>query len=140
MVLDGLAKESRRRSHRWDEKFAAYFMKFTEMHYYGGDGTVPYLVEHYNSMTGECISDDVDYSHSYYIDLVVSHVAGLSVKPGRIEIDPIDLGMKQFRLSNLYVQGHRIEVCLEEEGKFSLSVDGEERAARRGIGKLEAIL
>ena len=140
MVLDGLAKESRRRSHRWDEKFAAYFMKFTEMHYYGGDGTVPYLVEHYNSMTGECISDDVDYSHSYYIDLVVSHVAGLSVKPGRIEIDPIDLGLKQFRLSNLYVQGHRIEVCLEEEGKFSLSVDGEERAARRGIGKLEAIL
>ena len=140
MVLDGLAKESRRRSHRWDEKFAAYFMKFTEMHYYGGDGTVPYLVEHYNSMTGECISDDVDYSHSYYIDLVVSHVAGLSVKPGRIEIDPIDLGLKRFRLSNLYVQGHRIEVCLEEEGKFSLSVDGEERAARRGIGKLEAIL
>ena len=140
MILDGLAKESRKRNHKWDEKFAAYFMKFTEMHYNGGDGMVPYLVEHYNSMTGECISDDVDYSHSYYIDLIVSYVAGLIIKPGKIEVDPLELGLKRFRLSNIYVQGHVVEICLEENGKFSLSVDGEERMARKGIGKLEAVL
>lgn len=140
MILDGLAKESRRRNHEWDEKFAAYFMKFTEMHYYGGDGTIPYLVEHYNSMTGECISDDVDYSHSYYIDLIVSHVAGLTVKQRKIEVDPIEIGLKCFRLSHIYVQGHAIEICLEENGKFALSVDGKERAVRKGLGKLEAVL
>ena len=140
MILDGLAKESRKRNHRWDEKFATYFMKFTEMHYNGGDGTIPYLVEHYNSMTGECISDDVDYSHSYYIDLIVSYVAGLIIKPGKIEVDPLELGLKRFRLSNIYVQGHTIEICLEENGKFSLCVDGGGRRARKGIGKLEAVL
>ena len=130
MVLDALARESLRRGHVLDEKFGEYFRKFTGMHYHGGDGSMPYLVEHYNSMTGECISDDVDYSHSYYIDLVVRYVAGICVGPDRIVVEPVDIGLDHFRLSGLRIRGHEVTVCLETgDGRLSVTVDGEERGS-----------
>lgn len=116
-------------------------MKFTRLHIYGGDGETPYLVEHYNSMSGECISDDVDYSHSYYIDLVVKYIAGISVYPGKIVVEPLDIGLEHFCLNNLTIQGHDIRVCLEKENrKLTVSVDGEERGNCEGLGRLEVIL
>ena len=99
------------------------------MHYNGGDGRVPYLVEHYNSMTGECISDDVDYSHSYYIDLVVRFVAGVRVEPDKIIVEPIDIGLEHFCLSGLWIRGHEVEVRLARNERLSIFVDGEERGA-----------
>lgn len=127
MVLDGLARESLRRRHALDDRFGTYFRKFTGMHYHGGDGSVPYLVEHYNSMTGECISDDADYSHSYYIDLVVRYVAGICVEPDRIVVEPVDIGLSRFSLSGLRVRGHEIDVCLKPgDGRLVVSVDGKE--------------
>lgn len=130
MVLDGLARESLRRGHALDDRFGTYFRKFTGMHYHGGDGSVPYLVEHYNSMTGECISDDADYSHSYYIDLVVRYVAGICVEPDRIVVEPVDIGLSRFSLSGLRVRGHEIDVCLKPgDGRLSVSVDGKERGS-----------
>lgn len=129
MVLDGLAKESLKRDHALDGKFGEFFRKFTRMHYNGGDGRVPYLVEHYNSITGECISDDVDYSHSYYIDLVVRFVAGVRVEPDKIIVEPIDIGLEHFCLSGLWIRGHEVEVRLARNERLSIFVDGEERGA-----------
>ncbi len=129
MVVDGLAKESLTRDHALDGKFGEFFRKFTRMHYNGGDGRVPYLVEHYNSMTGECISDDVDYSHSYYIDLVVRFVAGVRVEPDKIIVEPIDIGLEHFCLSGLWIRGHEVEVRLARNERLSIFVDGEERGA-----------
>lgn len=141
IILDGIGRESLAKGHEWDEEFGRYFMKFTRLHYYGGDGETPYLVEHYNSMSGECISDDVDYSHSYYIDLVVKYIAGISVYPGKIVVEPLDIGLEHFCLNNLTIQGHDIRVCLEKENrKLTVSVDGEERGNCEGLGRLEVIL
>lgn len=136
IVLDGMGRESQRCGHIWDEAFKKYFMKFTSMHYYGGDGVLPYLVEHYNSLTGECISDDVDYSHSYYIDLVVRYIAGVSVEENQITLDPVDIGLKHFSLKHLVIRGHCVDICLGREGILSAIVDGAVKAQRRGLGKL----
>ena len=141
IILDGIGRESLAQGHVWDKEFARYFLKYTRLHYYGGDGQTPYLVEHYNSMTGECISDDVDYSHSYYIDLVVRYIAGVSVLPGKIIVEPLAIGLKYFCLSNLSIQGHRIRICLEKDsGRLTVTVDGTEKAACDGLGRLEAVL
>lgn len=141
IVLDGLGQESQRRNHKWDKEFGLYFKKFTDMHYYGGDGETPYLVEHYNSMSGECISDEADYSHSYYIDLVVRFIAGISVHEDKIVVDPLDVGLTYFELSGLYIRGHKINICLSEKtGRFSVIVDEKESAARKGLGRLEVAL
>ena len=80
------------------------------LHYAGGDGKLPFLVEQYNSMTGECLSNEVDYNHSYYIDLVIRYVAGLQVREDRIVIDPLDVGMSHFNLSDILVKGHRCSI------------------------------
>lgn len=138
IILDGIAKESRKRNHIYDEPFRKYFKSFTRMHYYGGDGITPYLVEHYNSMTGECISDDVDYSHSYYIDLIMKYVVGISVLPGHLQIDPIDIGLNYFHLKGLYVQGHEIEIHFDREWNYlKVIVDNQEIDNRDGLGLLD---
>lgn len=136
IVLDGMGRESQRSRHIWDEAFKKYFTKFTSMHYYGGDGVLPYLVEHYNSLTGECISDDVDYSHSYYIDLVVRYIAGISVEESRIIVDPVNIGLKYFSLKNLLIRGHRVDVRFGRDGVLSAAVNGKVKAQRQGLGKL----
>lgn len=136
IVLDGMGGESQRCGHIWDEAFKKYFKKFTSMHYYGGDGVLPYLVEHYNSLTGECISDDVDYSHSYYIDLVIRYIAGVSVEENQITVDPVNIGLDYFSLKNLIIRGHRVDICFDRHGVLSAALDGEVKVQRRGIGKL----
>ncbi len=110
IVLDILGSYSLSHNYSLEDKFAEYFRKFTMLHYAGGDGKLPFLVEHYNSMTGECLSNEVDYNHSYYIDLVIRYVAGLQVREDRIVIDPLDVGMSHFNLSNILVKGHRCSI------------------------------
>lgn len=140
MVLDGIGQESLRCRHEWDSVFEKYFMKFTRMHYYGGDGSTPYLVEHYNSLNGECISDDVDYSHSYYIDLVVKYIAGISVKEDAIAVEPLDIGLKHFSLKGVWIQGHEVSVQLERDGVLTVWVDSEIAAQRKVPGRIEVPL
>lgn len=140
MVLDGIGKASQKSNHEWDEVFQKYFMKFTKMHYYGGDGIAPYLVEHYNSLTGECISDDVDYSHSYYIDLVVRYLAGISVEEDQITIDPLDMGLQYFSLKDLWIRGYKVSVEWSREHILKVYVDDTLQAQRTGLGKLEISL
>lgn len=135
MVLDGIGKESLRTSHSLDDMFRTYFRKYTAMHYYGGDGELPYLVEHYNSLTGECISDDVDYSHSYYIDLVVRYASGIHVEENAVVVEPLDLGLKYFELKGIRIRGHRIDVKQERDGSLSVAVDSEIAARREGSGR-----
>lgn len=138
IILDGMGKESQKRKHVYDEAFQKYFRAFTRMHYYGGDGVVPYLVEHYNSMTGECISDDVDYSHSYYIDLVMKYVAGISAFPGGFWVDPVDIGLRYFHLTGVHIQGHEIEIHFERAKKnIEVIVDGRKVVKKREEEKIE---
>jgi hypothetical protein len=114
IVLDALALESKRRNHPFDERFGHYLREYSMLHYSHRDLDKPYLVEHYNSQTGEALSDEVDYNHSYYIDLIVKHVVGLNIETDRIVLDPVDIGLDFFELDRIRVDGRQIRVTFHQ--------------------------
>jgi hypothetical protein len=112
------------------------------MHFAGRDLSQPYLVEHYNSETGEPISDDVDYNHSYYIDLLIRHVAGLNIEDDRIVLDPVDIGLERFELDNVKAAGRMLRVLYRKDGEegrrgYRLYVDGNEVLRSDRLERLE---
>lgn len=115
--LDAIARVSRDNGHAQDALFAKFFWKYAMLHFQGRDGINAYLVEHYDSMTGEPISDEPDYNHSYLIDIIIRHVAGLQVdEDGTIRLDPIDIGLDHFTLDDVRVLG-RGQAIHYERGK-----------------------
>ena len=127
LALDGLAKKSKLHAHRWDADFADLFRQYTLEHFQGHDTDRPYLVEHYDCETGEALSDEPDYLHSYYIDLVMRHVAGLEVTESGIRVDPVDIGLEWFTLSQVQVCGHRVDMEYCRGTGYRIRVDGVER-------------
>jgi hypothetical protein len=110
IVLDAMALESKRTGHSLDNDFGALIRDYALLHYRNRDIGMPYLVEHYSSQSGEPLSDEADYNHSYFIDLMISHVAGLTIEEERLVIDPVDIGLEYFRLDRIQIAGHRITV------------------------------
>jgi len=138
IAIDAIGQVSRDNDHRQDGLFADYFWKFVLLHFHQQDGQTPYLVEHYDGLTGEPLSDEPDYSHSYFIDLLIRQVVGLDIsQPGTIRIDPIDIGLDQFELSNVMVGPRRLTVRFAPDTGLSLLVDGTEVAGRPDRGTLE---
>lgn len=125
VVLDAIGKVSRGNGHAQDGLFSHFFWKYALLHFQQRDGVTPYLVEHYDSMSGEPISDEVDYNHSYLIDLIIRHIAGLEIaEDGSLSADPLDIGLEHFSLSNVKVGGRDVTVNFDRASGVSLSVDG----------------
>lgn len=131
IALDAIAMQSKRHGHRYDEMFARYLREYTLEHYKEKNPEMPYLVEHYDSVTGEALSDEVDYLHSFYIDLIVRHVAGISPTEDGMEIDPVDVGLNRFVLRDLYLRGRKIEVSYERGSHYTVTVDGKQVFCRK---------
>lgn len=125
VVLDAIGKVSRANGHAQDALFSHFFWKYALLHFQQRDGLTPYLVEHYDSMSGEPISDEVDYNHSYLIDLIIRHVAGLEIaEDGTISADPLDIGLEHFRLSKVRVGEREVTVRFDRGSGVELRVDG----------------
>jgi len=146
IVLDALAKESKRRNHRFDEQFAHYLREYSFLHFFHRDLNQPGLVEHYNSDTGEPLSDEHEYNHSFYIDLVIGHVAGLSIERDRLVLDPVDAGLDYFCLDRVQVAGLRIRITYRKPGVredtgidegYRLFVDDELVYSSAGLSRTE---
>lgn len=147
IVLDALAEESKNSGHRFDKQFAKFLKEYSFLHYTGRDINRPYLVEHYNSRTGEPLSDEVDYNHSYYIDLIIRHVVGLEVGKDKITLNPVDIGLDYFILDNLTICGMDIKVSYKRPGfkggrsdipeGYMLHVNGKICSRSAGLEKLE---
>ena len=116
IVLDGLARESRRLGHRYDTAFGAGLRAFALLHFQGRDLSRPGLVEQYDSRTGEPLSDEQDYNHSYWIDLVVRHVVGLDLQPAHLLLDPLEVGLDHFVLDGLRLGGSALRVTWRRPG------------------------
>ena len=142
IALDAVGTESRRAGHRDDAVFADLLRRYALLHFAQHDGETPYLVEHYDSRSGEPISDEPDYNHSYLIDLLIRYVAGLSVDVVEatgevvVEVDPLDLGLRHFTLADVRVGAHVLEVRYDRGHGLVLVVDGEQRASREDLGAL----
>ncbi|WP_051425890.1 MGH1-like glycoside hydrolase domain-containing protein [Jiangella gansuensis] len=141
VVIDGVAETSRRFGHRYDAEFGRLLRSYALLHFRHRDGRTPYLVEHYDSSTGEPISDEVDYLHSYVIDLIVRHVAGLEIdEAGGLIVDPLDIGLTEFALSGVRVGGRRVDVTFSQPDGLRVTVDGAQVAAAPGLGPLRVTL
>lgn len=134
IALDALARESKRRKHQFDRSFAHYLREYSFLHFMQRDLNQPGLVEQYSSTTGEPLSDEQEYNHSYYIDLIVTHVAGLAVEEDGIVLDPLDTGLDYFCLDRVKAAGRLLRITYRgpdappeardmEEG-YRLYVDG----------------
>ncbi|EYD74132.1 cell wall surface anchor family protein [Rubellimicrobium mesophilum DSM 19309] len=138
ITLDALARLSREAGHAHDELFAKRFWDFVLLHFQGRDGVTPYLVEHYDSATGEPISDEPDYNHSYFIDLVLRHVVGLEVGAGtRLTVDPIDIGLDSYSIEGLNIRGMSLSVRFSRAEGLRLLVEGNEVARRDKLEPLQ---
>ncbi|SEE44076.1 MGH1-like glycoside hydrolase domain-containing protein [Jiangella alba] len=140
VVIDGVGATSRRFGHRYDAAFGRLLRSYALLHFQQRDGRTPYLVEHYNSETGEAISDEVDYLHSFVIDLLVRYVAGLEAGPGAVTVDPLDIGLTWFELRGVRVAGHTVDIAFDAQRGLRVSLDGVEAAVAPGLAPLTVAL
>lgn len=123
IALDAIAKQSKLQDHKYDKEFAKYLKEYSLEHYRNHNLEEPYLVEHYDSVTGEMLSNEVDYLHSYYIDLIIRHVAGIEPTENGIKIDPIDIGLQFFSLSQVQLNGHELCVEYQKSEYYKVTMD-----------------
>ena len=98
-------------------------------------------------MTDEAISDEPDYNHSYYLELIMALVAGVTLREDKVIIDPVDIGLDYFKLDNLNIRGKNVAVhyakdedtATEENIQTGLTVfvDGNPAAHSDKLSKLE---
>ncbi|MBR7041431.1 MAG: hypothetical protein IKI24_06260 [Clostridia bacterium] len=136
IALDAAAAQSKKHGHKFDLMFGGVFKQYTLQHFRGGDPDQPYLVEFYDAETGEPLSDEADYSHSYYIDLVVRHIAGIQPCEGGFRFRPVNAGLGSFSLKGIKLLGHTLDAEFSAREGYVLKVDGEVRA-RLGKGEYD---
>ena len=124
IALSALGRQSQLHGHKYDRDFWIFFRQYTAQHFRDGVLERPYLVEHYNPESGEPLSDEVDYNHSYWIDLVISFVAGIRVEEDKIVVDPLQLGLQWFTLKNVLIRGHRYAVSWAEKENIEAAPAG----------------
>jgi len=113
ITLDAIARAAMRTGDvRLDEEFGRGLRSYTRSHFRDADPNLPYLVEHYDPLTGEPISDEPDYSHSSLIDIVVTRLVGLHRAGDAWRLRPFDIGVRTLQLSGVPLRNHRIDICL----------------------------
>ena len=128
LALDALARQSKEHGHRFDADFDRFLGQYTLQHFGEGTDVFPCLVEFYDSRTGRPLSEEADYCHSFYIDLIVRHVAGVEPEENGIRFAPVRTHLKWFRMRGLDIRGHRVDAeC--REGLYTYTVDGEKLPA-----------
>ncbi len=145
IALDALAKQSKQNGHGYDEAFEKYLKEYTLEHFRFGDAEQPYLVEFYDSRTGEPLSDEPDYSHSFYIDLIVRHIAGVEPGPDGLWFQPVKTGLAWFALKDVRVQGRSVSVYYQQPGcghfpnlsdGYTVEIDGSTRSLGSGTDRV----
>ena len=92
----------------------------------------PDFYEHYNSLTGAPMSDFRDYMHSWWVDVVIRHVAGLTPQDdGGLVVDPLPMGLKHFALRSAPYGKHRVDILFDAKA-LTVRVDG--RTVRQAKG------
>jgi hypothetical protein len=117
LVLEALGGAAMRDA-RFCGDFLRLFDEYTELHFLGGDRTLPCTVEHYRVSDGYPLSPYTDYFHSKWIDLFLSYWAGIGYADGRVSftpmtkedfvIDGVILGGAAYRFESKTEEGRRV--------------------------------
>lgn len=142
VALEAIGRQSKLHNHKFDKEFAKFLRKYSLQHYRNNVLGQPYLVEQYHATTGENLSDEPDYNHSYYLDLIMSFVAGLKVTEEEMVIDPLDIGLSYFKLEDVKVRGKDVAITYSKKAREDMEaglhvyVDGEEKASAETLTRL----
>ena len=147
IALDALAKQCKRWGYQWDEAFEKHLGEYTRSHFRDDSGEEPCLVEFYDSRTGEPLSLEPDYNHSFYADLIVRHLAGIEPGERGVFFQPLRTERRWFSLEKLFLRGRRIDVYYQKTARekfagfpegYTVLVDG--RICYQGDAAEEALL
>jgi hypothetical protein len=128
------------------------FNSFTKAQFKDGDLSKPWTGEFYHADTGAWMTDEHDYNHSTYLDILIPELCGLRPRnDGVLEVDPLlpsvkDGGWSHFLLDGQRYRGHDITIVWDApDGKrvyegvdegLTVFVDGAKRAHRPDLGRL----
>lgn len=133
IILDMLGKQSKKRYHSLDRLFKDQLHLYALQHFRDQDIRRPCLVEHYNPETGEALSDEIDYNHSFFIQLIMEHVLGIGVSETEISVDPLDIGLTYFKGGPVSVCGHELMVEYKKNDFFRVIFDSINVAERKKL-------
>ena len=102
LMLTALGNVAKRNS-IYKKEWLELFDKYTKLHFYLGDRSIPDIVEHYRPTDGKPFSIAHDYFHSTYIDLLMSFWAGISVKNNKVTFSPFT--QEEFELNGVIING-----------------------------------
>ena len=93
--------------------FQKLLVSYTMAQFRGQDMQFPWTGEFYNGDTGEWRTEERDYNHSTFIDIVVTELAGLRPRADQVlEIHPlIDAHTPGFILDGIRYRGHDITIA-----------------------------
>jgi hypothetical protein len=136
-VADAAAQAAKRLDPSLTQGAAELMMRYTRMHFIDGDLQRPCISEHFDPVSGAPNAPDLDYAHSYFIDLVMRHVAGIEVDANSdtIRIQPLELGLDQFDMSRVRVKGHDLGVAWKD-GTLTVTVDEKTAATHKALKPL----
>lgn len=104
-VLDALGTALKQDGELTD-LFVRLFTEFTELHFDGGDRSVPVICEHYRPTDALCFSPYTEYFHSQWINIFISHWAGIGVdESGEITFAPATTD--DFELDCVVIRGEK---------------------------------
>lgn len=114
--------------------FREFWERWTRLQYVNGDFNYPNTFEHHNPETGQPLRNIHDYFHSYYNDILIRHIIGLTPRhDDLIELRPIDMGWDHFALERVRYHGHDLDILWRRPGSterpvlpegFTLRIDG----------------
>lgn len=95
--------------------------------------------EYYNSQTGKLGTGVGQYGWGTLpIDMLCRLVVGVNPQTGKgLVLDPLDIGLEWFRLSNLKYKGNTLSIEWSGEKGYSLKVNGKERVHRPSLERIK---
>ncbi len=141
-IIDAIAHSARTLDPHLRFKTADLLRRYIMMQFHEGDPKRPNAYEHYNPFTGTpSLSRGIDdYMHSTLIDLIMRHIVGIQPEPtpgGNLVIDPIEMGLKHFRVEDVAIRGHKMDVSYSMADGFTVRIDGRTVVHERDLQRVE---
>jgi hypothetical protein len=106
-IFEGLAALAKKHDRSLMPKAAELFQRMVALHV----NPRADFYERYHSLTGTPLSSFRDYMHSWWIEPIIRHVAGLEIQEdGSLTIDPLPLGLASFSLHSAPWRGRSVDV------------------------------
>jgi hypothetical protein len=117
-----------KREHLWE-----LFRSFTKAQYFKQDLQQPWTGEYYNGLNATWKTNERDYNHSTYNDVLLAELLGIVPRTDNIlEIDPLlpANALDRFVLDGQMYHGHRIALRWDKKGpqgaRFEVWLDGKQ--------------